>query len=187
MPLVSPDWSNILAALKPSGWHYLAVAVASAVLLFAPESFLGVLGVREFVASQRQWVGLALLASLPLALFSGIKWRVEEATRKRRKEEEERDRIREEARREEERLDQLEGVLRNLGDDEWDVVNDFLDANAGTRRYRIEHGAVQGLVAKGVLFRPHQMTTDPRHLNYGMNTWVSEMLRKKPHLQRRRS
>jgi hypothetical protein len=177
---------TIATMLKQSGWHFLAIAVAAAFLVFVPDALLHSLGLDSFRSANRQWIGLALVISTPLALFSGVKWFVDEGNRKHRRIEEEQDRTRRDTREREERLEQLEGMLRNLGDDEWDILNEMLDNNIGAKAFGMEHSAALSLHAKGILGRPGQVVPAFSRIHYTLNPWVPELLRKKPELRRRR-
>ena len=180
------DWSQFFSALKPSGWHFLAIAVAAAFLAFAPDQALKPIGLDVFRATYRQWIGLSLVLGSALALFSAVKWGADERARGQKKQGEERDRLAAEDRKSEQRLEQLEGFLRNLGDDEWDVINDFLDNNRGGIAFGAEHSAALSLHAKGILGRPEQTVRPFSMIHYSLNPWVPEMLRRKPELRRRR-
>lgn len=175
----------ISTVLKQSGWHFLAIAVAAAFLAVAPDALLHALGLDSFRSANKQWIGLALVVSTPLALFSGVKWFVEESTRGRRKEEERGERVREEARRDGERQDQLEAVLRNLGHDELGVLQEFLSGGVGSRSYPMNHGPALTLFAKRVLYRPEQVVEAFGSVRYGLNDWVREFVRRNPELLRR--
>jgi hypothetical protein len=150
-----------------SAKHFLALALVSGYITFAPDQWLGQLGLRDFRLQQRQWISLAFLVSVALT----VTYATSALTSKIRKTLAHRNRM----------LAQRE-FLANLGEDEKEVLRMFLSSGHQTHEFRIDDGAVNSLAMKGFLFRPGQMTSNLDRIPYGIQLWVLLYLRKNPQL-----
>jgi hypothetical protein len=121
-------------AVKP----LLAVAVASGLLVFAPASAITKLGMDKFVTDYRSWLGFALVVSCAYLFAHAIVFiaklvheRFEvRAIRKAQSE-----------------------YLKNLTSDEKARLAPYIGGQRSSVVYQITDGVVDGLVAKGILFR----------------------------------
>jgi len=178
---VSFPWPHALSALKPNGWHFLALAGAGAVLLFATP-IVAAIGLTKFVAEDRQWIGLAFIVCICLATALGLQWVVSEATKGRRQATEGAAREHEKTRRLEEAKRNQVSILRNLSPEERLVIRELLNGPDGILSAPHDDGVALTLLAKKVLFRPEQLVYVGSDFKYGLSDWVKNSVREDPTL-----
>ncbi len=121
-------------AVKP----LLAVAVASALLIFSPAPLAANLGITKLVAGYRSWLGLALVVSCAYLLAHALVFFARKS----------RDIFDARANRKTRMT-----YLKDLTPDEKDRLVPYIHGQKSSVVYQITDGVVQGLVAKGILFR----------------------------------
>lgn len=154
-------------AVKP----LLAIALASATLLYDPAHFVVAAGITDFVAKYRAWIGLALLASCTYLIAHGIYWifnvigsfledvRMRKVRRK---------------------------WLTTLTPDEKAVLVPYIRDQAASVTYSLNNGAVRGLEGKGVLYRASSVSYG-LGFPFNMQPWAREILSAEPELLMRKT
>lgn len=133
---------SALDVLKLSPRYLSAVVLASGALLFAPRASLDALGVSAFAASNRQWLGLALLASSAICcVAAGVStWNAVLSSRRHRA-----------ARK------RLLKRLESLTEDEKQILRYYYAEGTRANTLRVDDGVVQGLVEVGIIYRSASM------------------------------
>lgn len=140
--MLSEVIKSVLEFLKVAPRYFVAVAIITAFLLFAPVEWLERIGLSSFVSDNRKWLGLALLVSAVLwgvyAVSSAGKavQRVARRSRLERK---------------------VVSKLRSLTEDEKQILRYYLENNTRANTLRVDDGVVQGLVASRIIFRSASM------------------------------
>ena len=120
----------ILEVLKLAPRYLGALAIAAAIILFAPASFLKQLGVYDFANNNRNWIGLTFLGSAVLfaidRLIASVGWFRRKRNSNVRK------------------LHQLKR-LHNLTEDEKQILRYYVAKGTKTNYLRYDDGVVQGL------------------------------------------
>lgn len=128
----------ILEALKLAPRYLVVVGVFAAFLLFSPPEFLKYIALDEFSKNYRTALGLAFVASVVLLSVSGVVglgkgirswWRRRQHYRR------------------------VIERLSSLTEDEKQILRFYVAERTKTNMLRIDDGVVQGLVAKGIIFR----------------------------------
>ena len=161
------DFSKVVDWIKLSPRHYVAVALASAVLLFLPDSPLTTIGLDHFRATYRGWIGaafllsLALLVSHPLAVLWGqvTSWWSD------------RQLIRHGLQR-----------LRQLTPSEKRILRQYIGENTRSQTLNFMDGVVNGLVQAGILYQSSNVGTMDGDFAYNVQPWAWEQLQKNPSL-----
>jgi hypothetical protein len=134
------EWiGSVLSTVINAGWKiYLAALLASAALLFVPDSLVSQLGLEEIRHSYRTYAGILLVVSaslLGVSVFSGIvnlvlrPWRQRQFNRA------------------------VYKTLSELTQDEKDFLRPFIFGNANTVTAPINDGVAGGLAAKQIIYR----------------------------------
>lgn len=149
-------------AVKP----LLAVALASALLLFAPASLIATLGATSLLSAYRAWIGFSLIISSAYLLAHGVVFlatKVRDASH---------DRAIQKVRL---------GHLRSLTPDEKGHLLPYIVESRASVVYHITDGVAQGLTAKQILFR----STNAGYgtgFSYNIQPWAREAIMKDPSL-----
>lgn len=152
----------------------LGIAIASGVILFAPDSFLTLLGLEVFLHSNKPYIGgtsvvaIALLLShsiFRLAAFGKgvltarqVKKKAAEAEANRHKK------------------------LHDLTPDEKAYLVPYVVDDENTQYFLIEDGVAGGLVAKGVLYRSSHIGSLVDGWAFNMQPWAKSYLKSHPEL-----
>lgn len=142
----------------------LAIVVfVTATVLFGSERFVEQLGFLDLRRNYRPYFGLSLLTSAGLLSLYGIRasWRYGSQRLERRRCEERRMKL-----------------LADLGGDERAFLRRFIVSDRQTQETEVDDGTANGLVDKGVLFRPAGIMTNPQPFN--MQPWAWKTLRGDP-------
>jgi hypothetical protein len=142
------EWiGSVLSTVINAGWKiYLAAFIASAALLFIPDTLVTQLGLEEIRHTYRTHAGIVLVTSASLLMvniISGIvhlllkPWRDRQFNRAVRK------------------------TLRELTQDEKDFLRSFIHGHANTVSAAINDGVAGGLEAKQIIYRSS-------NVSYGM-------------------
>ncbi|MEH2514228.1 hypothetical protein V1291_005582 [Nitrobacteraceae bacterium AZCC 1564] len=134
------EWiGSVFSTVINAGWKiYLAAFLASAALLFIPDSLVTQLGLEEIRQSYRTYAGIVLVASVSLLtvnVISGIvhlvlkPWRDRQFNRA------------------------VYKMLGELTQDEKDFLRPFIFGNANTVTSPINDGVAGGLAAKQLIYR----------------------------------
>jgi hypothetical protein len=143
------EWiESMITAIINAGWKiYLAVFIASAALLFIPDSFVSQLGLEEIRRTYRTYAGIAFVASASLLAVNIISFIVQIALRPWR------DRQFNRA---------VYKTLRELTQAEKDFLREFIYGQANTVMAAISDGVAGGLAAKQIIYRAS-------NISYGLN------------------
>lgn len=142
----------------------LAIVVfVTATVLFGSERFVEQLGFLDLRRDYRPWFGLSLLTSAGLLSLYGIRasWRYGSRQL--------------EHRRREKRHIQ---VLADLSGDERAFLRRFIVSDSQTQEAEVDDGTANGLMDKGILFRPSGIMTNPQPFN--LQPWAWKTLRADP-------
>jgi Super-infection exclusion protein B len=134
------EWiGSLFSTVINAGWKiYLAAFLASAALLFIPDTLVSQLGLEEIRHSYRTYAGIVLVASaslLTVNIISGIvhlllkPWRERQFNRS------------------------VHKMLRELTPEEKDFLRPFIFGNANTVAAPINDGIAGGLAAKQIIYR----------------------------------
>ncbi|HTK30717.1 MAG TPA: super-infection exclusion protein B [Candidatus Saccharimonadaceae bacterium] len=159
------DVSKILEIFKVSGWNLTALAVATGLVLFLPESSVKQLGLGALRAVFKPWIGAAFILSSVLAVTSWARrgweqWSQHRVLLTRR--------------------DAWHNRLRNLPNDEKQILRQFMTLGAHNLPFHLSDGSVLSLVAKRVLHRPSQVIENVEETTYILNTWARDFLTEHP-------
>jgi len=161
------DWLKILEWFKPRPSLYLAIFLASGVLLFAPEQIVRLLALDAIVSDHRAWIGALFLVSACLLLAQGSGWLFANTnsplyrwwqTRR------------------------LHVFLEDLSSPEKAVLKKFVERDETTQYFEYQDGVVSGLVKKRILWRASDLAASFTTFAYNIQPWAREYLRKYPKL-----
>lgn len=151
---------SIFTAVINGGWKiYLAAFIASAALLFIPDSLIGQLGLEEIRHNYRTYAGIVLVASASLLLVNIISGIVQIALRPWY----------------ERRFNRVVyRTLCELTQAEKDFLREFIFGHANTVSAPVNDGVAGGLAAKKIIYRssnisygfewPYNLQPTPRKL-----------------------
>lgn len=143
------------------------VAVASWLLLFLPDSMLGVMGLADLRGQLRPWIGLVALLSLAwliaLPLYRTgeyvhkefLDWRFQRSGRR---------------------------LLESLSPIEKRYLSEYIVNDTTTRTFRFSDGVAQGLEAKRILYRASTLSRGLDYFDYNIQPWAYRALRTNPSL-----
>ena len=166
--------SALAGAKEASPQLLLGVAVASGVVLFSPDSFIASVGLSEFTAAHRSYLGGAFIGSLAL-LFSFIVVRAIGAAKSAlaaRKSKAKREAV-EAARRK---------MLHDLTPDEKAYLAPYIFGEENTQYFLIADGVAGGLKNKGVIYQASSIGSLIDGWAFNMQPWAREYLRERPEL-----
>jgi hypothetical protein len=160
--------SGFLTALKQtSPLVFLAVAMASGIILFAPVEFGTTLGLVEFRDQNRSVLGGAFIFSLAVVLVNLLakigKW------------------IRKRYRRHQNEK-ALSQSLEELTPEEKGYLVPYVHGEINTQHFHIEDGIAGGLVAKKILYRASNVFDMLQGPAYNIQPWAKALLNEKPGL-----
>jgi len=161
------QWPDIPAWLKVSTPHFAALAVAAGVLLFGPATLIAALGVTEFLASYRMWVGVVFLVALLIVLarfFERAGRRIARWWRTRRS------------------LKRWKERLENLSPAEATVLAGYIHGKTRTLYFLPTDGVIGGLEAEHIIFRASNMGDMINGFAYNIQPWALKHLKKHPGL-----
>jgi len=154
---MSVNWSALLESTKIlTPKLMLPVCILSAFLLFSPAHLIAAIGLSQFVAGNRAWIGLSFLASASLLISHcartylprGIK--VLNLARKRR------------------------FRARALSEDEKQLIRGYINNNTRTLYYTLDDGVVSGLVREGFLERATSVSNRETAFAFNITDWAYE-------------
>ena len=149
-----PEW------LKVSSTYYGAAALAAAILLFGPASFIQALGVAGFVDKYRMWVGFAFLISASILAARWVEWMVRR-TRS---------------------LSRQRARLHRLTPEEACILAGYVHRNTRTQYFEPMNGVVLGLEAEGVLVCAVGLVDLLDGTPYNIRLWAFDYLKAHPEL-----
>lgn len=124
--------------LKLAPRYLVAVIVFCSVLLFVEDDIAKILGVYNFTQNYRQWLGIALVGTSSLVI---IDWSIKISTV-----------IRNRVLRVKKEKSILQS-LHSLTEEEKQILRYYFAKQSKSNVLRVDDGIVNGLVAKGVIFR----------------------------------
>ncbi len=133
-----PTLEQFIQVLKLAPRYLLAVIVFCGVLLFVEDDIAKTLGIYNFTQNYRQWLGIALIATSSLVI---IDWSIKISMV-----------IRDIAFRIKRKKSILKS-LHSLTEEEKQILRYYLCKQSKSNVLRIDDGIVNGLVAKGIIFR----------------------------------
>lgn len=162
------DPSKLLEWLKnQSPVLFLALGLATGVLLFSPETFLQQIGMLGLVEQTRSWLGISFLVSVVgLVVTSAIalQQKISEANRRRSARAAQNQRFKE-----------LSPVERAY-------LAGYIAAETKTRSFQINDGVAQGLEHAGIIYRSTTVSSMFTYFAYNMQPWAWEYLNKNKRL-----
>jgi hypothetical protein len=166
VPLTLLDVSKFIEWLKIGPRLLLPIFLPAALLLFAPLQLVARFGLSDFRAKHLHWIGLTCLvtgsmivASIIFSLLDRLArwWREKRALRS------------------------LRRYLRDLTPEEKAVLLEYLAEDTATRYFNAMDGVINGLCAKGILFRASSLGRR-FEFAYNMQPWAREYLLTRSHL-----
>jgi hypothetical protein len=133
-----PSIEQIIQALKLTPRYLVAVSIFCGALLFISEQTSKALGVYQFTQDNRQWLGIALIASISLV---AIDWSIKISTV-----------VRNMVRRIKFKKRMIQ-CLHTLTEEEKQILRYYLSKQSKTNTLRTDDGIVNTLVAKGIIYR----------------------------------
>jgi hypothetical protein len=163
------EWiGTLIAAILKAGLPlYIAVFIASALLLFLPQHVISHLGLDQFLASYRMYVGVGLVASASLLAANTLSfiasfvvepletWSLNRRGLK---------------------------TLEELTSAEKDFLCGYIVTGDNTRYASISDGIAQGLVAKNLIYRASNLSTGEMLFPFNLQPYARRLLREHPHL-----
>lgn len=160
------EWLKLgLEAVKQAGVYApVAALLASSIILFLPNAWLGSIGLQAFKTNNIETIGLAFVVSLVATMIQLIIWlkRTLWDSRQARK--------------------SLEKRLHNLSYQEKQILCAYVLNKVKTQYFRIEDGVVQGLVHSRILYLSSNMGSLIRGFSYNIQLWAYEYLSENTHL-----
>ncbi len=160
--------ASLITAVKNGGPPiYAAALIATALLLFLPDSVMAQLGLIGFRYSHRMQLGIGFVASISLLAASIISpgtsvvrarlraWR---------------------------RSRYLLATMRDLTEAEKDFLRPYIHNGENTRTAEVFEGVVKGLELKGIVYRASTVSEYGMRFAYNLQPPVRKLLRSKPHL-----
>jgi hypothetical protein len=133
-----PSIEQIIQALKLTPRYLVAVSIFCGALLFISEQTSKALGVYQFTQDNRQWLGIALIASLSLVV---IDWSIKIFAV-----------VRNFVRRVKFKKSLIQR-LHSLTEEEKQILRYYLSKQSKTNTLRTDDGIVNALAAKGIIYR----------------------------------
>lgn len=161
------DLSKLIEWVKLKPRHFFTLAFATGVVLFAPGQAIDRLGMTEFVADYRGWMGLAFLVSFAAWLSYGIShvssailfrlglWRSVRAGRE---------------------------YLKVLSPPEREILRQFIQGDTKTVNLDLASGDHHQLELNNVIYRPRSVSQRLTYFDYNIQPWAWDYLRKHPGL-----
>lgn len=147
----------IVDLLKQAPKVFFAGGLAGLFLLMAPNSIIGIFGLRDFRNQYLSWIGIAtvLCISLLIAHFgsflypvvvSWIRWR---------------------------------RIMNDLTFEEKKVLRPYIVNDEPTQYFPYSDGVANGLQAKGILFRSSQLAANDISFAYNIQPWARRYLKRR--------
>ena len=160
-----PTIEQIIQALKLAPRYLIAIGIFCGVLLFIEEQLAKTLGVFQFTQDNRQWIGIAFIASVSLVaidcgikifavvsdFFGDIKFKKS-----------------------------LMQSLNTLTEEEKQILRYYLAKQSKTNTLRTDDGIVNALAAKGVIYRSASHGTLLEGFSHNINDLAWDYLNENP-------
>lgn len=159
------DVAKYVEWIKLSPRYLLPIVLFTGFILFVPSDALEVFGLATLRKEFAWLFGIFCLASSALLISSGLVfvcewlyglWESRSAEK------------------------ELAQIIRNLSDQEKDVLRQYIEENITTLYFSFNNGVVGGLVAKNILFRSADVGYGK--FPYNVQPWAWEMLKEYPEL-----
>ena len=165
--MIAEAAKTFLEFLKLAPRYLIALGVMAAVLLFASEEFLKLIGVLEFAKDNRPMLGLTLVVTGALFAVSvvgdGIALVKQWWFRRRR-------------------YLRIAERLQCLTEDEKQILRFYIAENTRANTLRIDDGVVQGLKANGIIHLSASMGNALEGFAHNISEFAWEYLHEHPHL-----
>jgi hypothetical protein len=157
----------LVAVRQTSPRVFLAVAIATGIILFSSPEFATTLGMVKIRAEYRSQLGITFLVSLSVvavaALYAGVGWikaayKTYKVTKRRTR------------------------SLEELTPDEKGYLAPYVLDHVNTQLFQIEDGIAAGLAAKNIIYRPSNIFDMVEGFSYNIQPWAKKRLTKRPHL-----
>lgn len=135
--MISEILNALLEFVKLAPRYLIAFGIASAFLLFSPDTLLTRLGLLEFTQTYRPWLALVLIVTAALFVVTVVGDTMNWFRRRRSVAAASRHLIRR---------------LHSLREDEKQILRFYIAKQTRTNKLRIDDGVVQGLAADGIVF-----------------------------------
>jgi hypothetical protein len=161
-------FAGLLTAIKHTGpLIFLAIAIASGIVLFAPVELATKLGLVEFRDANRSLLGAAFILSLSIALVNLLhKVSVQIGKRYRQH------------RNMKVRLKHLD----QLTPEEKGYLAPYVLDDVNTQKFQLEDGIAMGLAAKDILYRPSSIFDFVEGAGFNIQPWAKNHLKANPEL-----
>jgi hypothetical protein len=155
------DWSKLIDWIKLSPKYLLPIILVSGILIFAPTSFLAILGLDTFIILARPWIGIIFLLSSSLLIvnifYSVYDWFKAEHKKKKIKG------IRQER-------------LHKLTPREKEIFLGYILNDTRTQYLDYSDGVARGLEAEGFIFMSSNVG-DLDSWSYNIQPWVWDLFK----------
>lgn len=162
MSTVAATWIKLVLDVVRVSWQIqLGLFISSLVVVALPGSLVGSLGIATVVQSIRVVCFFLALLMFVLLVINGSELVVKHVRTERG----------------------YMGVLRDLSEDERDLLREYIHNNTKTQSFPISHGVASGLECQGVLFRASN-ASHPGSVSfpYNIQPWAWHRLKKHPEL-----
>ena len=152
----------------------IGAAITCGVALYSPPSFLEQLGLTEFVAEQKKYIGAALLVSLALLAAQILvgSWALVKMFYAKKRAKDEAVKLK----------DLRLQVLSKLTPEEKAYLAPYIFNTENTQYFAIDDGVVGGLTAKRILYRASSVSARWTMFAFNMQPWAREHLEQNPDL-----
>jgi hypothetical protein len=161
------EFSKIIEWLRLSTqqlfWLFLFSSVVLSLLSFAPDTALDALGLGDFRAAYRTWIGLLWILSfcgLVVTVVKSVYHCTSSVVIKRQN------------------LKRLQERLRNSTPPERSILRRYIEGNTRTQKLAIDDGVVQGLMSEKILYRSSQVGDIMMRFDHNIQPWAWDYLKK---------
>ncbi|MEE8169426.1 MAG: super-infection exclusion protein B [Phycisphaerae bacterium] len=158
-------WSALRYVLGLTPIPAAIVMFVTGAVLFGSDSFVEQLGFLELRQDNRSWFGLAFLTSTGLFTVYVIRICCKYGSQQLQRLQQRKKRLQ---------------LLAELSGQEKHFLRRFIKSDSATQEAEVDDGTANGLVDKGVLFRPSGIMTNPQPFN--LQPWARKALRENPRL-----
>ena len=145
-------------------WAFVAIV---GLTLWGPDRFVTGLGLQEFIDDYRQWIGVAFLVLVGIALpnaVEGVRRQALQWWRDRRY------------------LRDAEKRLHDLTEAEKKVLRHYVTDNTRTQNLDMTNGVTSGLVSASVIYQAANISVGLTIFAYNIRPWAWDYLREHPEL-----
>jgi len=161
------DLSQLTSWLKLPQRVLWALLCCSALLLWGPDWFVSGLGLEQFIATYRMYLGVAFLLLLAATLPTPIQWAGNLALEKWRSQK---------------LLQARRAQLKDLTPEEKEILRNYIEKNTRSQYLDAVDGVTARLEGAGIIYRAANLSHAYTDFAYNIQPWAWEHLRENPHL-----